>query len=341
MSTATTDTAAGKLPPGWDRAPDGVPYDPLAGENPVPEIFLRLDDGAGHHKIEFGRNIASLRIVPMFNMLSDDLSGPLAYLRTKECEKKIREWEDKKTQVKNNGIGDLRCPELRELCLSAIGARTVAEPVDRKASLKAAIESFIAKDPRYARYPFHRDPIREDFKQLVRELYANQSVDADGLAADLDELLPPQKECFRSIENERKWIDEAIGDQRREIKKIWYPGFPKKFYRGGNIPSAYGPRSAPDAYQTNGSHQQNINLTMQICEDFFAIWKARARHFNEPISVNAVAIRTLPQGKYETWIHLFKVANIRPELFDDLSKLKPSKYTPYHFDTAPQGGPLR
>lgn len=341
-ATETTDT--------FSKRPDGIPDDwvqscdlswhPAPEDlSKIPSTFLKLDSDGENAYREFGRHVGQLRIDPRkFSMITDDLRAVLAFVSVLDDESRIRQLEAEKAQIRSAGITSESC-ELRELLLSA--ADTQAEqptPEQRLAELKSAVDDLIKNDKVFRRVPPYFDiPPQQAFVERVREIFRPHSVEAELLKAAVAEILPPESESCESIEDEIARIDKEIVHLQGNISRVWYPGFASKFYRRGKMPINFWIKRDDCVFTTNGSHVQNIALTRTICEEFLKTWKSRAKCFNEPVSVNAISIATMPEPMAQNWAYAFRYAKIREELFDESAEIKRTKFTPIHFSHQPKG----
>jgi len=325
-----------------DGATPAGPHDVLIDD--IPEMFRALDPGnnteAESIQMAYGHNVRSLKPIQKFDMLSKDLKAPFAYLEAKRHEDAIAKKQKEIERLNLVARGDYSgpaCPELRKVVDSALNEPPKANRTDleKKECLNSAIHQLREEQQEFLRYPFmYSPPPAEQFKQRVREIYTDRTESKQLFEKHVRELMPEPDSETSEVQIAK--IEKEIEKRRKAIRKIFYNNFPQHFFAAGKMPGSFAMNiTSADVLKSDGSHQQNIALTMRICQFFFDTWKQRQKHFEELISVNCVCIDTMPPDVRELWTDLHRKAEIRPELHQPGYIPQPTRYRGYHYDHQP------
>lgn len=235
-----------------------------------------------------------------YNCINPDLSGVHAMLKLEKYEKEHRELETELAQLRNR---NLEGEDLRESLESTI-KKLVEERKDSHARFRELVENFRRDRSAYERT---RDPVSYQNSES-----AAFSLLCSFMSFDYGQFLQIYREFYgdelkkNPTARRRKDIERALATNRTKQSQVWSNTKITMYFKGEGargIPNRWGSLSV-----RNGNTKREISK--QIYREFMKDWRERARLFRIPVTINGVAISTLPREMRESWHKAYRAVGL-------------------------------
>lgn len=225
-----------------------------------------------------------------YTCLNPDLSGPRAYYRKVQAEKRIKECEDRLKQLENRPLhGDRLRVSIEDGLKRIVDSKPSGE--ERQNFIEHWLDRYRDAYQHSLSYPMHKDQLDAILEQILRcyisvEIEAFQDDCAIVMAGvDEDPLKEEVKEIEKSLRARRKELD---WNPQKDHEK-WMKQSPKR-WRNNTVSRKF----------------PKYRMAEYVCAEFVADWRARAPMFREPVTITGTSIASLPEARRKVWESLYE-----------------------------------
>lgn len=220
-----------------------------------------------------------------YDCLKPDLSGPLQVWRHQQAQKRVADCEALVRELESEPLAGER---LKVQIEEALRKKVATKPVGKNRQEFVEVQARRFRDAHHKaqRYPMERDQVDAIAEHILR---CYMSVEIEAFQEDFGIIMAglPDDESEDRIKKARESLEARKKSLKWDLKKEY-----RKLVR-----------SVPKRWRNNTVSSQfpQYRMVEYICQEFVRDWQARAPLFDEPVTINGVAIRSLKSDLRKVW----------------------------------------